>query len=151
MDIKQQIEQDLKAAMLAKKSAKVTTLRGLKGTILNAEIATGKRDVGLSDEEIITLFQKEAKKRQESADLYTQGGNADRAQAELAEKVIIEAYLPAQLSDEELQSVVEQVVAELGASDMSAMGLVISAVKQRVAGAADGAAIARLVKERLSQ
>ena len=80
-----------------------------------------------------------------------QGGNQEKADAELTEKKVIEGYLPAQMSDEELKVVVDAVVTEMGATDPSKMGQVIGAVKQKTAGQADGAKIAQLVKERLAQ
>src|SRR5207302_1072349 len=81
MGVKQQIDQDLKAAMLSGDKTLATTLRGLKSSILNAEIAGGKRETGLSDDETVQVLSKEAKKRQESADLYVQGGNSERQEA----------------------------------------------------------------------
>jgi len=147
--LKARIDQELKKALLAGDKLLPTTLRGLKSVILYEEVAKGVREQGLSDDEIIALLSKEAKKRQESADLYRQGGNEEKAAAELAEKKVIEAYLPSQLSDEELSKLVDETIAELGVSDPSAMGQVIGAVKQKTAGQADGARIAQLVKERL--
>ena len=149
--LKARIDQDLKAALLAGDKVLATTLRGLKSTILYAEVAQGVREQGLDDEAIIALFAKEAKKRQESADLYTQGGNDEKAAAELTEKKVIEAYLPAQLSDEELVSLVDATIEELGLSGPAAMGQVIGAVKQKTAGQADGARIAQLVKRQLEK
>jgi uncharacterized protein YqeY len=148
--IKQQLDQDLKIAMLAGEKDKVTTLRGLKGAVLNVEIAKGSREQGLSDEEIIDVFSKEVKKRQESAEMYVQGGNQERADAELAEKTIIEHYLPAQMSDDELKAIVDSVITDTAASGMQAMGQVIGQVKQKTAGQADGARIAQFVKEKLA-
>lgn len=147
--LKQQIEQDLKTALLAGDKDRALVLRSLKSAILYAEVAKGARDSGLSDEELTAILAKEAKKRQESADLYKQGGDETRAATELAEKVIIEAYLPKQLSDEELVQIINVVIADLGVSGPQAMGQVIGAVKKQTAGAADGAKIAQLVKERL--
>ncbi len=147
--LKRQIEQDLKTALLTGDTNRVTTLRGLKSVILYAEVAKGIREQGLPDDEIVALLFKEAKKRQESADLYAKGGSEDRRSAELAEKAIIEAYLPKQLSEAELQALVDEVIAHLGTDSPQAMGQIIGAIKQKTAGAADGAVIARLVKERL--
>lgn len=147
--LKSRIDQDLKQALLAGDKVLATTLRGLKSVILNVEIAKGIREVGLPDDEIITLFSKEAKKRQESADLYVQGGNTEKAEAELAEKKVIEAYLPQQISEDELASIIDVIIAEQGASGQQAMGQVIGAVKQKVGATADGSRIAQLVKERL--
>lgn len=147
--LKQQIEQDLKTALLAGDKDRALVLRSLKSAILYAEVAKGARDSGLSDEELTAILAKEAKKRQESADLYKQGGDETRAATELAEKVIIEAYLPKQLSNEELVQIIDAVIADLEVSGPQAMGQVIGAVKKQTAGAADGAKIAQLVKERL--
>lgn len=147
--IKQQLQDDLKAAMLAGDAARTETLRGLKSAILYAEVASGKRDEGLSDAEIEALFAKEAKKRQESADLYIQGGSQERAQKELAEKAVIETYLPEQLSEEEIAATVDAVISAQGAQGAQAMGAVIGAVKQQLGNTADGSVIAKLVKERL--
>ncbi len=151
MSLKSQIDADLKTAMLAGDKTLVTTLRGLKAAILNTEVAEGSREEGLSDDKIITLFQKEAKKRQESADLYVQGGNQEKAEAEAAEKAVIEKYLPAQMSEEELAGLVGEAIVNIGASGIQQMGQVIGAVKAKAGAAADGAVIARLVKEKLGQ
>lgn len=148
--LKDQLDQDLKAALLAGDKTLVTTLRGLKSAILYAEVEKKVREKGLSDEEIVVLFSKEAKKRQESADLFKQGGNTEKAKAELAEKVVIEKYLPAQLSDDELAKVVDDCIAELQPRSPQAMGQVIGAVKAKVGANADGSRIASIVKERLS-
>lgn len=147
--LKQRLQDDVKKAMLAKDAGRLECLRGLKSVILYAEVASGKREAGLSDDEIVTLFAKEAKKRQESADLYVQGGSQERADKELAEKAIIEEYLPEQLSEEEVSKIVEEAIASTGAVDVKAMGQVIGAVKAKVGNSADGALIAKLVKEKL--
>lgn len=151
MNIKQQIDSDLKAAMLGGDKVLTTTLRGLKSVILYAEVAANLRETGLPDNEIIVLFSKEAKKRQESADLYKQGGNDEKAQAELVEKTVIEGYLPKQLSDEELILLIDSAISELNAEGTQVMGQVIGLVKQKSQGQADGGRIATLVKEKLSQ
>lgn len=149
--LKQQIEQDLKQALLSGNKDVVTTLRGLKSVILYAEVAQGVRDKGLGDEEIVSLFAKEVKKRQESAALYTQGGSEDRAAQELAEKAIIEKYLPKQLSDEELLTIIDDCIAKTDNVGPQSMGQIIGTVKRQTSGQADGTRIANAVKERLSQ
>lgn len=149
--IKQQLQDDVKAAMLAKDTLRLETLRGLKSVILYAEVAAGKRDGdGLSDDEILALFAKESKKRTESAELYVKGGAQDKADKELAEKAIIDTYLPEQLSEEELSKLIDEIIAEQGAEGMQAMGKVIGAVKTKAGNSADGALVAKLVKERLA-
>jgi len=150
MTIKEQIDADLKTAMLGGDKTLTTTLRGLKSAILYVEVAANKREEGLTDDEVIDLFGKEAKKRQESADLYTQGGNEEKAKAEMAEKLVIEAYLPEQMNDEELKNLVEAAITETGAASMQDMGKVIGLVKQRAGAGADGGRIAAMVKEKLN-
>lgn len=147
--LEQQIEQDIKTALLARDSQRVSTLRGLKAVLLNVKVATGKRESGLADEEVLAQLAKQAKQRQESADMYVQGGDQARADAELAEKAIIEAYLPAQLSEAEISKLIDEVINQTGASGQAAMGQVIGQVKQKAGAAADGAVVARLAKERL--
>ena len=150
MSIKETINSDLKKAMLAGDKPLVMTLRGLKSAILYAEVAAGNRDAGLSDTEVVALFSKEAKKRQESADLYQQGGNTEKANAELAEKRVIETYLPVQLSDDALRGVVSEVLRAMGGVTKETMGRVIAEVKIQAGPSADGARIAAMVKEKMT-
>lgn len=150
MPLKEQIDADLKTAMLARDEFTTTTLRGLKADILNEEVAKNARDTGLSDEVIEQLIAREAKKRDEAANLFEQGGNQASADKERAEKELLGKYLPEQLSEEELTGLVDEAIAELKPEGMKDMGRVISAVKARAGNAADGAVLARLVKERLS-
>lgn len=150
MSLKNLIEQDIKTAMLAGDKTLVMTLRGLKSAILYVEVADGKREEGLSDDVVISVLQKEAKKRQESADLYKQGGNLEKQSAELTEKTVIQKYLPTQLSEQELSLIIDEIIASTSATGMQAIGQVISAVKARAGATADGSVVARIVKERLS-
>lgn len=147
--LEQQIEQDIKTAQLAGDKLRLTTLRGLKATLLNAKVATGKRESGLTDKEVLPLLSKQSKQRQESADMYVQGGDQARADGELAEKAIIDAYLPEQLGETEIASMIDEVITQTGAAGPQAMGQVIGQVKAKSGTAADGAVIARLVKEKL--
>ncbi len=149
MSIKQQIESELKAALLSGEKEKVTTLRGLKSAILNAEIAQGKRDTGLDEATVIQLLSKEAKSRQESADLYIKGGEQGRADNELREKALIETYLPKQLDDNELSKLVDEAIAEAGELSQQSMGRIIGLVRDKAAGQADGGRIAAMVRGRL--
>ncbi len=149
MSISNQINDDLKQAMLAGDKVLTTTLRGIKSVILYEEVAKGEREKGLEDDVIITLLFKETKKRQESADLYSQGGNLEKANAELLEKKVIEKYLPEQISDEELKSIIDSQIASIGANSIQQMGQVIGAVKAKAGPGADGSKIANFVKERL--
>jgi hypothetical protein len=147
--LEQQIERDIKTALLAGDSLRVSTLRGVKAVLLNVKVATGQRETGLSDDEVLAQLSKQSKQRQESADMYVQGGGQARADSELAEKAIIDAYLPAQLSEAEISKLIDDAIAKTGASGQSAMGQVIGQVKQQAGATADGAVIARLVKEKL--
>ena len=151
MELEKRIDQDLKAALLGGDKVTTETLRGLKAAILSVKVEQGKRESGLTDDEVIAILSKEAKKRQESADLFKQGGNQQKSDDELTEKRLIETYLPAQLSDEEIVSLVDEAIAATGASGPQAMGQVIGAVKTKAGASADGAVIARIAKERLSQ
>lgn len=145
------ITADLKEAMLSKDVRRTSVLRSLKTAFTYAKVAPGASEGGMSDDAVIQILAKEAKKRQESADSYLQAGQPQRADDELAEKNIIEEYLPAQLSEDELLGLIEEAVAKLGQVTPQAMGQVIGAVKAKAGPAADGGLIARLVKERLSR
>lgn len=147
--LEDKINQDLKAALLGGDKALATILRGLKSSLLYVKIANNSRDKVMPDEAVIAVFQKEAKKRQESADLYLQGGNRERAAAELAEKAVISKYLPAQLTDKEITKIVDDAIASLAGSGQPTIGVVIGLVKAQAGGKADGSVIARIVKDHL--
>lgn len=149
MALKSQIENDLKAALLGGDRFRAEVLRGLKAVILNEEVAQGKRDEGLDDAVIEQLIAKEVKKRFDSVQQYTEAGRPELAEAEQNEANVISEYLPEQLSEEEISKVIAEVVESLGVSGPQAMGQVIGAVKAKLGGSADGAAIARLTKEAL--
>lgn len=146
-----QIDSDLKAALLAGDKTKAETLRNVKSALLNEAISQGARETGLSDEQVQKILAKESKKRQEAADLYKQGGADDRASAELAEKAIIDAYLPEQMSEEQVTKIVDEEITKAGSPSLQDMGRIIGAVRGRTAGQADGALIAKLVKDKLEQ
>lgn len=145
----ERINADLKTAMLARDAFQTETLRGLKAAILNEEVATGKRDTGLSDEDIEKLIAREAKKRDEAANLFEQGGNQESADKERREKKLLSQYLPEQLSESEIKRLVDEAIAEIKPEGMKDMGRVIGAVKAKAGNAADGALIANLVKSSL--
>ncbi len=151
MSTKQRIDQDLKSAMLSGDKALVTLLRGLKSAILYVEVAQGNREQGLPEPMVMEVLAKEAKKRQESADMYRQAGAGEREKTELAEKVVIEKYLPIQMEDEKLAAVIDATIAELGSVTGQTMGVIIGKVKQLTAGKADGGRIAAAVKERMEK
>ncbi len=142
-----QIQEELKSAQLARDGVKVSTLRLLISEINNAKIAKGHE---LSDEEVLEVLGKEAKKRREAAAGFRSGNREEQALKEEAELKILEGYLPTQLSDEELTSMVEQAITEVGASSISDMGKVMQAVMGKVKGQADGGRISSIVKQKLS-
>jgi hypothetical protein len=147
--LKAQLDNDLKAALLSGDRFRGEVLRGLKAVILNEEVAQGKRETGLDDETIEKLIAREVKKRNESASLYDQAERPELADNERAELAIIGTYLPAQVSEVEIQQTVNETIAALGVSGPQAMGQVIGAVKAKLGNSADGGTIARLVKESL--
>ena len=147
--LKQRIADEMKAALLERHRFRGEVLRNLKASILNEDVAKQKREEGLDDSEVEAVLVREAKKRTESSILYRQNGRDDLAEKEEKELEIIKEFLPEQLSEEEIQSVIDQKVADLGDVDMKAMGQVIGAVKQEVGSKADGAIVAKLVKETL--
>lgn len=148
-ELKDRINADLKTAMLARDEFKTTTLRGLKAVILNEEVAKSMREQGLDDESIERLLAKEVKKRTEAAELFEKGGNQASADKERAEKELIDGYLPEQLDEAAVRAIVNAVVTELKPEGMKDMGRVIGAVKTKVGNTADGATVAKLVKESL--
>lgn len=150
MALKQRIQDDLKAALLGGDRFVGETLRNLKAAILNEEVAQNKRDEGLDDATIEQIVAKEVKKRNEAATLYEQNDRAESAASERREAEILSVYLPQQLSESDLQAIVAAKVAELGATDAKMMGQVIGAVKKEVGNTADGALVAKLVKEALN-
>ncbi len=150
MSLKAQLDNDIKAALLGGDRFRADILRNLKAAILNEEVAQGKRDEGLDDATIEQIIAREVKKRLDSIQQYTAAGRPELADAEQAEAKVLEAYLPEQLSEEEIQKTVDETIAALGVSGPQAMGQVIGAVKGKLGNTADGATVARLVKEALN-
>lgn len=149
--LKSQIEQDLKAAMLARDTTKVTILRTIKGALLNEEITLGVRDQGLDDEQVLKVLARESKRRQEALEIYENAGDSERAAQEKLEKEVIDVYLPAQLSEAEVKAAVEDEVLKLQDPTVKDMGKVIGSLRAQLGANVDGALLARIVKERLEQ
>ena len=147
--LKDRIQADLKSAMLARDTLKTQTQQGLKAAILNEEVAQKIRETGLDDNKVEQLIARESKKRDEAAELFEKGGNQASADKERAEKAILSVYLPEPLCEAEIQKVVDEVVAEIKPVGPKDMGRVIGAVKSRVGNTADGAVVAKLVKNSL--
>lgn len=150
MALMQRIADDTKAALLGGDRFVAEVLRGLKAAVLNEEVAQNKRETGLDDAAIEQIVAREVKKRNESATLYTQADRPELAETELKEAVVLQAYLPEQLSEADILVIIEKIIAEKGLSGPQAMGQVIGAVKQQVGNTADGATVARLVKQALN-
>lgn len=150
--IKDRLQADLTAAMKTRDELALSTIRMLRSAITNAEVA-GDEAVELTDDQVIAVLQSEAKKRAESADVYEQNGRVESAAKERAELSVIERYLPAAMSDADLEAIVDEEVAAAaanGAEGGKAMGMVIKAVRERAGASADGGRIASLVKAKLA-
>lgn len=135
--------------MLAGDKTRIEVLKGLKNALQYEAVAQNSPERTLSDEQAQKVAAREAKKRQEAADMYSQGGSAERAKQELAEKQIIEEYLPQQMDEASLAELVKAEIAAVGSPTMADMGKIIGAVKAKAGASADGATIARLVKQEL--
>lgn len=146
MALKEQINNDLKAALLGGNRFVAENLRNLKAAILNEEVAFGRREEGLTDAEIEGVVAREVKKRRESIALYEQNDRPELAENEAKEIDVLMTYMPQQLTEDEIQAVINDVIAEMGTVDMKSMGQVIGAVKTKCGTAADGATVARLTK-----
>ena len=148
-ELKERLRADLNAAMRARDQVRMRTLRMALTSITNEEVA-GATARDLSDDEIVKVLTREARKRREAAEAFAAAGRDEQAAAERAEGEVLAGYLPAQLSDDELAALVAAAIAETGASGLPGMGLVMKTVTPRVAGRADGARVAAEVRRRLS-
>lgn len=149
MSLKEKIDTDIKAAMLAKSKDELKALRAIKSMILLAESEKGSGGSINTDVEI-QLLSKAVKQRKDSADTYAQAGRKELAEQELAEIQVIERYLPKQLSPDELLKALKKIVNEVGASGPQDMGKVMGRATKELAGQAEGKTISSLVKELLS-
>ena len=148
-ELKDRLRADLSEAMRARDQVRMRTLRMALTSITNEEVAgTSARD--LSDEEIVKVLTREARKRREAAEAFSAAGRTEQAAAERAEGEVLAGYLPAQLSDDELAALVSEAITETGASGMQGMGQVMKTLTPKVAGRADGARVAAEVRRRLS-
>lgn len=147
MSLENRINDDIKAAMLAREKDKLEALRAVKSAVLLAK--TEKAGASLDEETEIKMLQKMVKQRKEAADIYQSQGRQDMADAELFQAKVIEVYLPAQLSAAELEDIIKGIISETGASSPKEMGKVMGLASQRLAGKADGKMIAQIVKQLL--
>ena len=149
MGLKEKLQSDLTEAIRSRNELVSGTIRMVLSAITNEEVS-GKEARTLSDDEIITVLSREAKKRREAADAFAEAGRADKAEAEKAEGAVISAYLPAQLSDEELNALIADAIAKSGAAGPADMGKVMGILKPQIAGKADGAKVSGAVKAALA-
>lgn len=149
MDIFDKISSDIKDAMLARDKVRLETLRGIKKEFLEARTAKGA-DGQLTDDQATKIMAKMVKQRRETAQIYADQSRPELAESELAEAVVIEEYLPKQLSDEELTAELRKIIAQVGATSAREMGKVMGVASKALAGRADGRVISAKVKELLS-
>lgn len=150
--LKDQLKADLTIAMKSRNEVETSTLRMTLAAIMNAEVA-GEQAIELTNDQVLAVVSAEAKKRAESADIYKEAGRHDAEVAERAELGVLERYLPAQISDAELEKIIESAIAEAagqGLTGPKAMGAVVKAVRAKAGAGADGAKIANFVKAKLA-
>ena len=150
MEMEKRIQTDMVAAMKAKETVKLASLRAIKAAILLAKTAEGGNG-DVTDQEVVKIIQKLVKQRKESAQQYNDAGRPELAENELAEVAAMEVYLPKQLSEDEVKAELEKIIAEVGASQPSDMGKVMGVATKRLAGLAEGRLISTLVKQLLSK
>ena len=147
MSLEAQIQQDIKAAMLAKEKTKLESLRAIKAAILLAKTADGSDSI--ADEAIVKIIQKLVKQRKETAVIYKEQGREELAEAELTEASFMEVFLPKQLTEAEVEAELKVIITELGASGPQDMGKVMGTATKKLAGIAEGRVISALVKKLL--
>lgn len=145
MNLEDKINADIKSAMLAKEAQKLEALRAIKSAIILLKTSVE----GLTPESEIKAVQKMVKQRKETAELYVTQGRQDLADVEVAQAKIIEAYLPAQMSADDLRAAIKEIIASVGASSAADMGKVMGVASKQLSGKADGKAISTMVKELL--
>ena len=144
--LREKIANDMRDAMKAREQLRVATLRMLMAAVKNTEV---EKLHELSDDEVLEVIAREAKRRRESIEAFDKGGRTDLVEKEGGELAVLEAYLPAKLSDEELAAMVDEAIVETGASSPKQMGEVMKALMPKVRGRADGAQVSALVKSKL--
>lgn len=148
-ELSQQITEDMKTAMREKNTVALNTVRMLKSSIKNAAIEKGGADAELTDAEVMAVVRKEVKKRQDSIEQYEAAGRDELADQEKAEIEVLNGYLPEPLSSEEIASIVEAAIAEVGATSRKEMGQVMKIVQEKTAGRADGKTLSQAVMSKL--
>ncbi|RXM42925.1 GatB/YqeY domain-containing protein [Flavobacterium sp. YO64] len=149
MSLQTQIMDEIKTAMKAKDTVALESLRAIKSELLLASTASGSKE-DLSEDEEIKLLQRLVKTRKESARIFTEQNRPDLAEPELAQVAVIEKFLPAQLSEEEVEAIVAKIIAETGASGIASMGKVMGLASAQLGGTAEGKTISTIVKKLLA-
>lgn len=144
-----QISEDIKAAMKARDKVRLDTLRNIKKVFLEAKTAPGANDT-LEDADALKIIQKLAKQGREAAETFIANGRQDLADEDMAQVAVMEEYLPKALSSEEIEKVVKEIIAQVGASSMKDMGKVMGLASKQMAGRAEGGVISGIVKKLLS-
>lgn len=147
--LEDQIQQDIKAAMIAKDKVSLAAVRAVKAAILLAKTSEGGVKDHLEDAEVVKIIQKLVKQRKESAEIYTNGGRQELADNELAESAVMEKYLPKALTEAEVEDAIKSIIAQTGAKSMADMGRVMGVATKQLAGQADGRIISAIVKKLL--
>lgn len=151
MSLKDRISEDIKAAMKAKEKIRLETVRSIKKVILEKESSLrGQGQEALTESQELDILSQLAKQRRDSIEQYRKAGRDDLADQESQELAIIEEYLPKQLSDEEVATIIDEVIASTGATSIKEMGKVMGAAMQQLKGRADGQKIQAMVKEKLN-
>ena len=148
MSLSSNIMEDIKTAMRAKDTVALESLRAIKSELLLAQTASGSKEE-ISEDEEVKLLQRLVKTRKESARIYTEQNRPDLAEPELAQVAVIEKFLPAQLSEAEIEAVIAKIIAETGASGIASMGKVMGLASAQLGGAAEGKTISAIVKKLL--
>ena len=149
MTIFDQVNEDIKSAMKNREEGRLRALRGVKSALLLAKTEKGAGDK-LSDEKEMQVLQKLLKQRKESFDIYTQQNRPELAEVEAEEIAVIERFLPAQMTEDELRAILNTIIATMGATGPQDMGKVMGAATKQLAGKADGKAVSAMVKAMLS-
>ncbi len=148
---KQQLQENLKQSMLAKDELKTSVLRLLLSAINYYEIQKGGAGYEASDEDVLTIIQKEVKQRRDSIEQYKAGNRPDLADKEQKELEILQTYLPAQMSEEEIRNLVKEAISQTSATSISDMGRIMGALMPKIKGKADGTLVSQIVKTELSK
>lgn len=148
MNLVQQLDQDMKTALRNKDKERLSVIRMVRASIKKAEI--DKRPHTLSDEDVMEVILREIKQRKDSLSEYEKAGRMDLAEKERSELEVLQVYLPAQLTEDEVRAIVQETVQEVGATSKADMGKVMGAIMPKVKGKADGKLVNRLVQQALS-